>query len=93
MSLRQNWDSANPSPAGKCALSPGQKGGEAHSPAAKGVGGPNSDDWKKLSTPPTLWTHVKGHADGLCFVVLQYIYLRVYMNNELHKENMCMVEE
>jgi hypothetical protein len=38
MSPRRNWDSPNPSPASECALPPGQKGGGAHSPEAKGVG-------------------------------------------------------
>ncbi len=39
MSPRWNWDSPTPLAASECALPPGPKGGgEAHSPAAKGVG-------------------------------------------------------
>ncbi len=38
MSPRWNWDSPTPLAASECALTPGPKGGGAHSPAAKGVG-------------------------------------------------------
>ncbi len=44
---RRNWDSPNPSPASECALPPPRtKGWGALSPAAKGVGDPNSDAWR-----------------------------------------------
>jgi hypothetical protein len=46
MSPRWNWDSPTPLAASECALPPGPKGGGAHSPAAKGVGSPNSDAWR-----------------------------------------------
>jgi hypothetical protein len=39
MSPRWNWDSPTPLAASECAFPPGPKGGGAHSPAAKGVGG------------------------------------------------------
>jgi hypothetical protein len=39
MSPSWNWDSPTPLAASECALPPGPKGGGAHSPAAKGVGG------------------------------------------------------
>ncbi len=56
MSPRRNWDSPNPSPASECAPPPGPKGGEAHSPAAEGVGESQLRRLeKKLSTLPTLW--------------------------------------
>jgi hypothetical protein len=73
---------------------PRTNGWGTHSPPAKGWGSFNSDDWKKNKALclHCMWTHVKGHADELCSVVLQYIYLRVFMNNALHKENMCRVE-
>ncbi len=38
MSPRWNWDSPTLLAASECALPPGQKGGGAHSPAAKEVG-------------------------------------------------------
>ncbi len=56
MSPRWNWDSPTPSAASECALPPGPKGGGAHSPAAKGVGGvPIPTTGETLSTLPTLW--------------------------------------
>jgi hypothetical protein len=40
-------------------LSPERRGG--HTPLRlRGWGGPNSDDWKKLSTLPTLWSRLYG---------------------------------
>ncbi len=57
MSPRWNWDSPTPLAASKCALPPGPKGGGAHSPAAKGVGGvPIPMTAETLSTLPTLCT-------------------------------------
>ncbi len=46
MSPRWNWDSPTPLVARECALPPGPKGGGAYSPAAKGWGSPNSNDWR-----------------------------------------------
>jgi hypothetical protein len=63
MSPRRHWDSPNPSPASECALPPPGRakgwGGEAHSPAAKGVGESQfRQQEKRLSTLPTLcWWH------------------------------------
>jgi hypothetical protein len=37
----------SPSLASECAPPPQPKGGRAHSPAGKGWGSPNSDDWRK----------------------------------------------
>ncbi len=43
MSPRRYWDSSTPSLASVCAT------------RVRGWGSPNSDDWRKLSTLPTLW--------------------------------------
>jgi hypothetical protein len=42
-----NWNSPTPSLASESAPPPGTKGWGAHSPAGKGLGSPNSDDWRK----------------------------------------------
>ncbi len=55
MSPRRNWNSPTPLAASECTLPPGPKGGEAHSPAAKGVGNPNSNDWRKSLALCLLW--------------------------------------
>jgi hypothetical protein len=55
MSPRWNWDSPTPLAASECAPPPGPKGGKAHSPAAKGVGGvPIPTTGETLSTLPIL---------------------------------------
>ncbi len=52
---RRNWDSPTPSPASECAPSPRTKGWGHTRLRARGWGSSISDDWKKLSTLPTLW--------------------------------------
>ena len=49
LSRRPNWDSPPPPPPPASGCVPrGTKGGEAHTHAGEGVGGPtNSDDWRK----------------------------------------------
>ncbi len=65
MSPRWNWNSPTPLTASECALPPGPKGGEAHSPAAKGVGESQFQRLeKKLSTLPTLWVILSISARG-----------------------------
>ncbi len=53
----RNWDPPPSSPA-SCPSSPNQRGGGAQSLAAKGVGGPNSDAWRKSLVLCLLYTPV-----------------------------------
>jgi hypothetical protein len=64
MSPRRNWDSPTPSLASECAPPPEPKGW-VHSPAGEGLGESQfRRQEKKLSTLPTLWTHLTNQGPG-----------------------------
>jgi len=70
-SIRRNWDSHNPSPAGECAPHPIP--GEAQSPAGEGLGESQFRRLeKKFSTLPTLCTQENTNKIAFCNLKSRY---------------------
>ncbi len=82
----------NPSPARKCALPPGPKGGGGHTRLRlRGWGSPNSDDWRKslaLCLLCAFYSDLLLGSETLVHkIILSYFLATIYYNNTIRSNN------